>query len=98
MNNGKLLPVMFLVAMALVTWDEVARQSHVPPWPQRYATGGLAFLLLGIVEAVAAPLGGVLAIGLVLALAFKATGSPGADDTESPDPTAAEPGTVIVAL
>jgi len=99
--TGKSLPVAFMVAVALVTWDETAKRGHVPPYPQRYVSVGLVYGLLAILATVAAPAAAVLGWGFILALAYQNAGDTGAAsdvaDTQTSAPvTAGAAGVVII--
>ena len=97
MKGGRSLPVLLLVAFALVTWDEVKVQGHLPPYPQRYLGGAVAFGLLGLLDVYAAPLAAALGFGVVLALAYKAVSNAGSSTaSSSTDTTTTAPAGQVV--
>ena len=97
------LPVLFIVSCAIVTYDEVKHQLHVPPYPQRFVYVGVAFGLLGLLDVAAPALAGALGFGIVLALGYLvAQGGSKAAQTTTTDSTAtattSTTGSVVVAL
>lgn len=99
--TGKSLPVALFLAVAFVTYDEVAHQGHVPPYPQRFVFVGIVYGLLGVLDVVAPPVAAVLAWGFVLAFAYKAVGasdaSTGVTDAAT-SPAVTSPAAAVVAI
>jgi len=71
MSGGRTLTTEFLIAVAVITADEIAVKGRVP-LPSRYLWGGVAFAILGfaapfITDKLAATMGA----GIVLALGYQ---------------------------
>lgn len=99
MSDSPGLPALFLLAVALVTWDEIRHKGHVPPYPQRYVGAAVAFGLLGVLDKFAARLSTALAFGLVLALGYQAvSGAQNVAPDTAPATTTPPAGKVVTPL
>jgi len=76
-GSSRALPVLFVAAIAIISYDEIRHRQHFPPYPQRYGAAALGFALLGVLEVFAAPLAGALGLGLVIAVSMQAIGLSG---------------------
>lgn len=60
----------FLIAVGMVTWDEV-KNLHRVPFPARYLYIGIVWAVLGLISELGAPeIGAVFGVGLVVAMAY----------------------------
>lgn len=86
----KLIVVGFLVGMGFITWNEFQPSSGNVglPRPSRYALGSIVFLMLGIAAMAdpIAPMAGLMAIGLDIAIYYNIQANQSAQQ-QPPPPT-----------
>lgn len=70
MNYYRLFVGMFVLSVAIITWDEIREQKRVP-LPKRYVNAGGVYMILGGFALLgAAQLAAVFGIGVNLALLY----------------------------
>lgn len=62
--------VTFILAMGILTWDELKNHQRIPQ-PQKYVHAGVVWAILGFVAEFGAPeVAAIFGVGLVLAMTY----------------------------
>lgn len=70
MGAKNLYLVAFAIAVGIIAYFDITK-CHKPPWPPRLIYTGLVFLVLDIFAIFSEELAGVMALGVVIAMAVK---------------------------